>query len=152
MALTYPYRMRGGEPSEGVDGMQYRRNIAQFPGAPLAPNRNLGLAMVLVNAAYTISDVDQVVFVDATAGAVVVSLPGFLSYRQGAWFRIVKVDSSGNAVTVQRLTATSDTVNGGTALADVTTQWQGWDVYSLLDSSSTGDGSGHGLYYATAVG
>lgn len=152
MALTYPYRSRGGEPSEGIDGIQYRRNIAKFPGTPLGVNRNLGRSMVLVDADYTMTDEDELVFVDATAAAVDISLPPFLNYRQTACYRIVKVDASANAVNVIIFAASGDTVNGGAALAAVTTQWTGWDVYSLLDSSSTGSGSGDGRYYAVACG
>jgi hypothetical protein len=152
VAITYPLSFRLGANAPG-GGLDYCHNAGQFPQTPLAPNRQFGVYGVVVNAAYTLSDADHVVFVDAAAGAVVIDLPAFSGspYRQRFHYRIVKIDSTANAVTVQRRTATSDTVNGGTSVA-TTTQYHGFDVYCPMDTSSTSDGSGNGLWLAIGCG
>lgn len=150
MALTYPYVFRLGA-NAGVDGIEYMHNQGKFVNGPVAPDRQFGIMGVIVNAAYQISDADQVIFVDASAAPVTVDLPGFSKYMQRFHLRIIKFDATANAVTVQRRTATSDTVNGGTSVNTVT-QYHGFDCYCPTDSTSTGDGTGNGLWIAVACG
>jgi len=89
-----------------------------------------------VATATTLTVDDNILYVDATAGAVTITLPtagkalyGAGSYTstyqkgmptQGLDFTIIKKDASANAVTVQR--AGSDTINGGTSV-NTTTQY-----------------------------
>jgi hypothetical protein len=64
------------------------------------------------SAGYTMLDSDHNVLVDATAGAVAITLPSAAS-ADSHIFRVKKIDVSANVVTVQR--AGSDTIDGATS-------------------------------------
>lgn len=63
-----------------------------------------------VTATGTVTVDDEAIFADATAGAIVLTLPAASAGFRPV--RVMKTDSSGNTVTVQR--AGSDTINGAT--------------------------------------
>jgi hypothetical protein len=99
----------------------------------LVLDKNLGTVVAQKTADYTLTAWDQYVEVDATAGAVTLTLPAANSAsislnNLGAWYRVVKTDASGNAVTVAR--AGSDTINGGTTVS-TTTQYGCIDVHCV---------------------
>lgn len=75
-----------------------------------------------VTAATTIVDSDDLILVDATAGAVTVTLP-LVSANAGRRFTVKKTDASGNAVTF------GGTVDGDAAF-DWTTQYAAYTVQS----------------------
>jgi hypothetical protein len=89
-------------------------------------------AVVNKTAAYTVAEGVFWVRVDATGGAVTVTLPLALG-RGGRQIGVIKTDSSGNAVTVSR--SGSDVINGATTqslasqysrmvvISDDTTNW-----------------------------
>jgi len=110
---------------------------------PDLPNGYLGtrqkrvpMPVRTVSANYTLGIDEYCLYVDATAGPITITLPaagnhlyGYGNYisayqkpypTQGLEYLIIKKDSSGNAVTVQR--AGSDTINGGTSV-NTTTQY-----------------------------
>lgn len=82
--------------------------------------------------AYTVAENIFWVRVDATSGAVTVTLP-VSATRKGRQIGVIKTDASGNAVTVSR--SSSDVINGATTqslasqysrlvvIADGTTNW-----------------------------
>jgi uncharacterized membrane protein len=72
-----------------------------------------------VTAAYTVEDDYYYIRVDATAGAVTVTLP-VASKKLGRSILIKKVDSSGNAVTVSR--QGTDTIEGSNTVS-LAAQW-----------------------------
>lgn len=76
---------------------------------------------------YTITHNDYEILVDASGGAVVITLP--LALGDGQLYRIKKIDSSGNTVTV--VPQSGDLIDGSTGIF-LTTQW---DATSLIDAS-----------------
>jgi hypothetical protein len=77
-------------------------------------------------AAYTATSNDDVIDVDASGGAVPITLPA-ASSKTGKFIYITKTDSTSNAVTAQR--AGSDTINGSTSVyLDV--QWTSLSLFS----------------------
>lgn len=74
-----------------------------------------GLAPTIASksANYTLTTSDSTVVVDASSGAVTITLPAVNSTQPGRRFTVKKTDSSGNAVTVAR--AGSDTIDGATS-------------------------------------
>lgn len=73
-----------------------------------------------VTASETVQPSDRVLFVNAASGPVTITLR---SAASGASVAVKKIDSSGNAVTVQR--AASDTVDGGTSKV-LGAQWESY--------------------------
>lgn len=100
------------------------------------------LKIVSVTAAYQISSDDQLVLVDCTGAAVTVTLPK-ASENTGKIFRVKKVDSSGNAVTIAPFTtatidgASTDTIVSQNGLASYTSDGTNW--YALDSLSSSGE-------------
>ena len=90
-----------------------------------SPNSTLHVAGPITSAtatktaAYTLTGSDSVIYADATAGAVVVTLPAASASTIGRVYYIYKIDSTANAVSVAG--AGADTVNG---TASTTTQWK----------------------------
>lgn len=74
-------------------------------------------AVVSKTADYTATDADRVILVDASGGAVTITLPG-VSSTPLQMFDVIKIDSSANAVNV----ASTSTINGDTG-AEITIQW-----------------------------
>lgn len=68
---------------------------------------------------------DYALFVDASGGAVTVNLPAVAS-NSGRVINVKKVDSSGNAVTLDG--NASETIDGATTLA-ISTQYQSYTVH-----------------------
>ena len=68
---------------------------------------------------------DYALFVDASGGAVTVNLPAVAS-NSGRVLNVKKVDSSGNAVTLDG--NASETIDGATTLA-ISTQYQSYTVH-----------------------
>lgn len=77
---------------------------------------------------YTATLADNEIRVDCTSGAVTITLPA--ATGTGQVFRIKKIDSSGNAVTIAR--AGSDTIDGATS-ASLAAQY---DKVTLVDGAS----------------
>ena len=71
---------------------------------------------------YTATESDEFIAVDATAGAVVITLPAVASTRVGKVYTVKKVDASGNAASLNP--NASETIDGSAATLDITTQWQ----------------------------
>lgn len=90
------------------------------------------LGVTSQTSSYTVSESIFWVRVDATSGAVTVTLP-VSANRRGRQIGVIKTDASGNAVTVSR--SSSDVINGATSqslasqysrlvvIADGTTNW-----------------------------
>ena len=83
---------------------------------------------------YTVTQADsgKVFLVDASGGAVTITCPDSATVGSGFTFGVVKIDSSGNTVTVQR--AGTDTIEGEASLA-LEDQWGG----TLLDTDGAGE-------------
>jgi hypothetical protein len=79
-----------------------------------------GLAAKTVTSAYTMNPADELLLVDASAGAVTVTLPRAQNIGSGTQRRVQKIDSSANAVTIQ--CAGSDLINGAASIA-LNAQW-----------------------------
>lgn len=79
-----------------------------------------GLRPKTVTTSYTMNPGEELLLVDATSGAVTITLPRAQNVGTGTRRRIQKIDSSGNAVTIQR--AGSDLINGATSIA-LDAQW-----------------------------
>lgn len=75
-----------------------------------------------VTASTTLGDGDRTILVDASGGAVTVTLPTANAFK-GTEYRVKKIDASGNAVTI----AAADTVDGAASIA-TTTQWASYTV------------------------
>jgi hypothetical protein len=92
---------------------------------------NLDLGTLSRSAASTLLDTDnQVVFVNANAGAVTITLPPASATTVGRVYRIYKTDASANAVTVAG--DVGDTVNGTTS---TTVRWQFLDIIGFSSTS-----------------
>lgn len=68
---------------------------------------------------YTLTRLDSVLLVDATAGAVTVNVPAAADYTDRQWI-VKKIDASANAVTLDA--AGANTIDGAGTLA-LTSQW-----------------------------
>jgi hypothetical protein len=81
-----------------------------------------------VVANYSLTDADSHLEVDATGGAVTLTLPAYVAYMLGRsiWY-ILRTDASANVVTVQRGSG-SDTLNGGASVV-LAGQWKRLQVY-----------------------
>lgn len=93
---------------------------------------------------YTAAQSDNVILADATAGAITVTLPPAVNKNM---FRVVKIDSSGNAVTI--VPNGTDTIGGGASLA-LAAQGDGTQISSdginawYASANTTGGGGGGG--------
>ncbi len=83
------------------------------------------VAYVAKTANYTATDDDEVINCDATSGAITITLPVAATTRLGKRYLIVKLDSGGNAVTVDGNGA--ELLNGA-ANKSTTTQYAGIEV------------------------
>lgn len=79
----------------------------------------LNMTPVTVTADYALAREDVVILVDATAGAVTLTLPDIATALGEAKY-IMKTDSSANAVTVAA--DSSDTIEGAASIS-ISTQW-----------------------------
>lgn len=134
-----------------IDGFLYGRSLGEFMGTPVFTDRNFGTAIDLLTADTQLDDSHSVVLVDASAGAVTLSLPAYTAYMTRMFFRVIKIDSSTNTVTVRQRSTSTDTVNGGTSVA-IRRQWGGLDVWCADDSGGSHSGSGSGVYIAVPSG
>lgn len=82
---------------------------------------------VAKSGAYTLTDDDCYVTVDASGASRTMTLPAGASTRAGKFFIVQKIDSSGNSVVVAR--AGSDTISGATSKS-TTTQYNAIIVIS----------------------
>lgn len=73
------------------------------------------------SANYTATENDQFIAVDATSAQVTITLPAVASTRVGKTYVIKKVDSSGNAASINP--NASETLDGSSTTLDITTQW-----------------------------
>ena len=85
-----------------------------------------GYRTTAVAAAYTATWMDEVLLVDATSGAVTVTLPAAAS-SIGMRLIVKKIDASANAVTIDGSGA--ETIDGA-ATQSTTTQYAGWTIVS----------------------
>jgi len=79
-----------------------------------------------ISSSYTCTDSDRVLLIDASGGAVSVYLPSAGQVRNKL-FTVVKIDSSGNAVTLTP--AGSETINGSSSKS-LSAQWDKTEVVS----------------------
>lgn len=84
-----------------------------------------GYLTTSVDAAYTASWHDETLLVDATGGAVTVTLPAAAS-NKGLRLVVKKIDASANAVTVDG--NSSETIDGA-ATVSTTTQYDVWRLH-----------------------
>ncbi len=84
------------------------------------------------NYTFVVADQGDLLKVDATSGPVTITLDALATLGVDSKCAIQKVDSSANAVTVQR--SSSDTINGATSFT-IANQW---DLYELIGDTSTG--------------
>lgn len=106
------------DPGTPVAGQLWRNadllNYEQSAGTvPLIPT------LVSKSGAYTATDADYSIICDASGGAFTITLPA-ASGRVGRRYHVKKVDSSGNAVTIDG--NASETIDGATTLA-ISTQY-----------------------------
>lgn len=94
-------------PQEFISDTIYGRNGGTFAG--LLNSNGRASAMRTVTGNTTLTATDEIVFANATTGAIVVTLPAATNLNK---FKVVKIDSSANTVTITR--AWSDTINGAT--------------------------------------
>lgn len=85
---------------------------------------------VAKTANYTATENDEFIAVDATSGAVTITLPPVATTRGGKRYVIKKIDSSGNAVTADG--NASETIDGATTKA-TSTQWAS---FTLINTGS----------------
>ncbi len=91
--------------------------------AQAAASSGLYANVISKSAHYTVVETDEghLIRVDASGGAVTITLPDVTAFSTDFRIGVVKVDGSVNVVTVQRSGA--NTINGGTSFA-VANQWQ----------------------------
>lgn len=94
-------------------------NLLQTDGS-LRLGGSLRLPVSTKTTAYAATAADSVILVNATGGAVAITLPAATA-APGQMIRVKKIDSSGNAVTVVR--AGSDTIEGSTSAISLGAQW-----------------------------
>jgi hypothetical protein len=94
---------------------------------------------IIANA--TLTDSDSYREVDATTGSITITLPAYVAYMLGkSIWHILRIDGSGNTVTVQRGSG-SDTVNGG-ASTTLTGQWKMLRVWCVAANTFRASVSG----------
>lgn len=76
---------------------------------------------VAKSANYTATENDQFIAVDATSAQVTITLPAAATTRVGKTYTIKKVDSSGNAASINP--NASETLDGSATTVDITTQY-----------------------------
>lgn len=90
--------------------------------------QGFSLAVRSVTTNYTAVGGDAIILVNATGGAVTITLPAAnQASPTGKFIQVVKIDSSANAVTIQR--AGSDTIEGLTTI-NLQTQYSSVTLYS----------------------
>lgn len=85
-------------------------------------------AIATKTSAYTVTDTDSTILVNAVSAPVTISLPNPATANTGELWTIKKIDSSANAVTIQCVDGTS--LIDGAASQSSTTQWAVWTVQS----------------------
>ena len=70
---------------------------------------------------YPATESDEFIAVDATAGAVVITLPAVATTRVGKVYTVKKVDASGNAASINP--NSTETLDGSATTLDITTQY-----------------------------
>ena len=104
--------LRGGITASGADLAQMRKSLDRLFGG--------GLATFSANTTLTVDDAG-LVLVNASGGARTITLPAANALGgRPILFRVIKSDSTANAVTIQR--AGTDTIEGATSLT-LPTQW-----------------------------
>lgn len=73
------------------------------------------------SADYVATENDQFIAVDATGGARTITLPAAATTRVGKVYTIKKIDSSGNAASVNP--NSTELLDGSSTTLDITTQW-----------------------------
>lgn len=106
------------------------------PGSTLHVAGSMQLKVNNVSSATTLDETYSTVRGDATSAAFTITLPACVTANIGRIYRIMKIDSSGNAVTVGR--TGSDTINGATT-SSLATQYSAktyvcgaaglWEIY-----------------------
>lgn len=109
---------------ETANRQDWPRLVAKGLNANSSVLLNIAPNTVAVTAAYTVASGIDLVLVDATAGAVTVTLPSASTKRR---LTVKKTDASGNAVTLDG--AGSETIDGATTHA-MTTQYESATVQS----------------------
>lgn len=82
-------------------------------------------------ASYVATESDEFIAVDATSGAVVITLPAVATTRVGKTYTIKKVDSSGNAASINP--SGSEQTDGSATTIDITTQYM---AYTIINTGS----------------
>ena len=95
--------------------------------SPRLSNKRKSHIRPIITSNYTVSPIDEIVLVDATAAGITVSLPPALSLT-GYSFKIIKIDSSANAVTIDA--DGTETISGSLTLA-LDQQWLSAEVESI---------------------
>lgn len=98
--------------------------VAVEVGQKLKLGASLHLPIVTLTSNTTLDSTYGVVLVDASGGAVTITLPP-ISTRLGRIYIVKKIDSSGNSVTIDG--DASETIDGSTTKAK-STQYQGWMI------------------------
>jgi hypothetical protein len=86
----------------------------------------LNFPVTTVNGNTTLNNSHFLVLVDASGGAVTITLPS-ASSNTGRMYIIMKIDNTANTVTIQR--SGSDYINGGTSLT-ISSQWNKFNLIS----------------------
>lgn len=107
-----------------LDGTQY----GLYVNSGTSKVNSFTTAISLKSANYTATIDDYTILVDASGGAVTITLPAGSGIVPGRIYVIVKTDSSGNAVIIDP--AGADTINGASSIS-ITTQWGGKQAQAL---------------------
>jgi hypothetical protein len=95
--------------------------------SPRLSKKKAGHVRPIINANYTVSPIDELVLVDATSAPLTIALPPALSLI-GYSFKIMKIDSSANNVTIDA--NGSETISGALTIV-LDQQWLEADVFSI---------------------
>ncbi len=115
----------------GLDLHGTLKNAGAANGGAVKVDDGISYAYASKSGAYTVTSADHAIACDATAGAFSVTLPGAASVGAGFVLVIKKVDSSGNAVTVDG--NGSETIDGALTYS-LASQWK----YVALMSDGAG--------------
>jgi hypothetical protein len=122
-----------GGPSEQTIGPLFSGLLLYGAGTTWTATRlPAASSPVHVTVDYTITPTDRIVYVDAAAGAVAVTLPTF-NENSGRVLRIIKVDATANEVTLTP--ASGETINGA-ASKMITTPYSGIQLTALPEATT----------------
>lgn len=126
-----------------IPGVMALVPLDRNPQGGVGRERNIGRYVVPRTAGTTLTGVDDYVPVDATAGAVTISLPNgdgasINNNNLGAEYIVLKTDASTNAVTITPATWSvgTDTINGSTSSLVIKQRYAGYRL--TLRSGGTG--------------